>query len=132
MKTVLVVEDDPINWKVFQKILTKQGGLAAKHTENVEEVMQIVQQKEADIILMDVSLNNSYYQGKPVDGIAITQMLKAHPHTAQVPVILVTANGESCDREYFLETSGADGYIPKPVIDHQDFVAQIKAKLALN
>jgi CheY-like chemotaxis protein len=38
MTTVLVVEDELINWRVFQKILTKVGGLGAKHTEDVEEV----------------------------------------------------------------------------------------------
>ena len=41
MKTVLIVEDDLINARVFSKILTKRGGLAVKHTENVDEVMQI-------------------------------------------------------------------------------------------
>jgi len=34
------------------------------------------------------------------------------------------------DREYFLNKSGADGYIPKPVIDHKAFVEEIKAKLS--
>ncbi|MCT7951976.1 response regulator [Ancylothrix sp. C2] len=129
MKTVLVVEDDPINWLVFQKVLTKRGGFAATHTEDVEEVLKIAESGAADIILMDVSLSNSYYQGQPMDGIKITQLLKQNPHTASVPVILVTANAIKGDRETFLEQSGADGYIPKPIIDHQDFVNQIRLKL---
>ena len=129
MKMVLVVEDDPINWRVFQKILTKRGGLAAKHTEDVEEVMQIAQSGEVDIILMDVSLRHSYYQGKAVDGIKIVQMLKANPQTANLPVILVTAFAMEGDREKFLAQSGADGYIPKPVVDHQAFVEQILATI---
>ncbi len=128
MKTVLVVEDDLSNWLVFQKILTKRGGLAAKHSENVEEVMQIAQSGEADIILMDVSLSNSHYQGRAVDGIKITQMLKANPQTANLPVILVTAH--IGDRENFLAQSGADGFIPKPVLNHQEFVNQILARLS--
>ena len=41
MKTVLIVEDDLINARVFSKILTKRGGLDVKHTENVDEVMRI-------------------------------------------------------------------------------------------
>jgi two-component system, cell cycle response regulator DivK len=127
MKTVLIVEDDPINARVFSKILTKRGGLAVKHTENVDEVMEIAQNREADIILMDVSLAHSMYQGKPVDGIKITQMLKANPDTATLPVILVTAHAMDGDRENFLNLSGADGYISKPVVDHQQFVDQIKA-----
>lgn len=129
MKTVLVVEDNQINWKVFERILTKRGGLAAKHTEDVETVMQMAATKQADLILMDISLTNSYYEGKAVDGIKITQLLKANPATANLPVILVTAHAVQGDRERFLAQSGADGYIPKPVIDHKAFVEQIKSKL---
>ncbi|MBW4497658.1 MAG: response regulator [Oscillatoria princeps RMCB-10] len=129
MRTVLIVEDDLVNARVFSKILTKRGGLAVKHTENVEEVMQIAKAREADIILMDVSLARSVYNGKAVDGIKITQMLKADPQTADLPIILVTAHAMSGDREQFLEQSGADGYISKPVVDHQEFVERIKSLL---
>ena len=131
MKTVLVVEDNEINWKVFERILTKRGGLAAKHTEDVETVMQLAQSKQADLILMDIALANSYYEGKAVDGIKITQMLKANPETADLPIILVTAHGSDNDREYFLQKSGADGYISKPVIDYKAFVAEIQSKLSV-
>lgn len=129
MTTVLIVEDDPINARVFSKILTKRGGLNVKHTENVEEVMEIVRNKGADIILMDVSLANSMYQGKPVDGIKITQMIKGDDTTSGIPIILVTAHAMQGDRENFLQQSGADGYISKPVIDHQEFVDKIKSLL---
>ena len=125
MTTVLIVEDDPINLRVFSKILTKRGGLQVKSTENVEEVMQIAQAREADIILMDVSLAHSIYQGQSVDGIKITQLLKADPKTSALPVILVTAHAMEGDRETFLKQSGADGYISKPVVDHEQFIAQI-------
>ncbi len=129
MKTVLIVEDDLINARVFSKILSKRGGLDVKHTENVEEVMKIASSGEADIILMDVSLSRSVYQGKSVDGIKITQMLKSDPQTATLPVILVTAHAMEGDRENFLKQSGADGYISKPVVDHQQFVDQVIALL---
>lgn len=129
MKTVLIVEDDLMNAKIFSKILQKRGGLTVRHTENVDEVMQIAQGGEADIILMDVSLSRSVYQGKSVDGIKITQMLKSDPDTAKLPIILVTAHAMEGDRENFLKQSGADGYISKPVIDHQAFVDQVLALL---
>lgn len=129
MKTVLIVEDDLVNARVFSKILTKRGGLNVKHTENVEEVMQIAHDGEADIILMDVSLARSVYKGKAVDGIKITQMLKSDPKTANLPIILVTAHAMAGDKETFLEQSGADGYISKPVVDHQEFVDKIKQLL---
>ncbi|KPQ38302.1 MAG: response regulator [Phormidium sp.] len=127
MKTVLIVEDDLVNARVFSKILTKRGGMAVKHTENVEEVMEIAQAGDADIILMDVSLAHSVYQGQSVDGIKITQILKSDPVTAKLPIILVTAHAMAGDRETFLSQSGADGYISKPVVDHQEFVDKIRA-----
>jgi len=127
MKTVLIVEDDMINARVFSKILSKRGGFSVKHTEDVDEVIAIARSREADVILMDVSLSHSIFEGKPVDGIKITQMLKADPATSDLPVILVTAHAMQGDRENFLQQSGADGYISKPVIDHQKFVDDIAA-----
>ncbi len=129
MKTVLIVEDEQTNAMVFSKILTKRGGMAVKITEDVAEVVKIAQMKEADIILMDVSLSRSVYQGKSVDGIKITQILKADPSTASMPIILVTAHAMEGDRENFLRQSGADGYISKPVIDQQAFINEILALL---
>ncbi|MDY6786145.1 MAG: response regulator [Cyanobacteriota bacterium] len=132
MTTVLIVEDDPINLRVFSKILTKRGGLDVRSTEDVEEVIQAAQSREIDIILMDVSLAHSVYQGKAVDGIKITQMLKSNPDTANLPIILVTAHAMEGDRENFLKQSGADGYISKPVVNHEEFVTQIRDYLPKN
>jgi two-component system cell cycle response regulator DivK len=129
MTTVLIVEDDPINLHVFSKILTKRGGLMVRGTEDVEEVMSLAQSGAVDVILMDVSLAHSMYQGKSVDGIRITQLLKANPQTAHLPILLVTAHAMEGDREHFLQQSGADGYISKPVVDHQQFVDQILSAL---
>jgi hypothetical protein len=104
--------------------------LQVKGTEDVEEVMSLAQSGDIDIILMDVSLSHSVYQGKSVDGIKITQLLKANPQTARLPIILVTAHAMEGDREQFLQQSGADGYISKPVVDHQQFVDQIVNAIA--
>lgn len=127
MTTVLIVEDDPINLRVFSKILTKRGGFDVKGTENVEEVINLTHSSQIDVILMDVSLANSYYQGESVDGIRITQILKADAKTSHIPIILVTAHAMQGDKENFLSQSGADGYISKPIVDHQDFVDRVKA-----
>ncbi|BAQ64292.1 response regulator [Geminocystis sp. NIES-3709] len=126
MSTVLIVEDDPINLKVFAKILSKRGGFQVKGTENVEEVIAIAKSGEAKVILMDVSLANSYYQGQAVDGIKITQILKADDETKHIPIILVTAHAMQGDKENFLTESGANGYISKPVVDHQGFIDTVK------
>jgi two-component system cell cycle response regulator DivK len=130
MTTVLIVEDDPINLRVFTKILTKRGGLDVKATEKVAEVIQLAQSGSVDVILMDISLANSHYEGQAIDGIRMTQLLKSDPQTEHLPVLLLTAHAMAGDREQFLQQSGADGYITKPVIDHQIFIDQIRAAIA--
>ena len=132
MGIVLIVEDDPINMKVFSKILTKRGGLEVKGTEDVEEVIAVARSGVVDVILMDVSLANSYYQGEPVDGTKIAQILKNDEQTKHIPIILVTAHAMRGDRENLLAQSGADGYISKPIVDHEDFVATIKNIMTTN
>ncbi|MBE9222655.1 response regulator [Cyanobacterium stanieri LEGE 03274] len=127
MSTVLIVEDDPINLKVFSKILTKRGGLNVIGTENVDEVLRVANSGVTKVVLMDVSLSNSYYNGEPVDGIRITQLLKANPITHDIPVVLITAHAMEGDRENFLNLSGADGYITKPIINQDEFVKEVKS-----
>lgn len=130
MATVLIVEDDPMNRRVFKTILKKRGKLEVQETEEVEKVIELARSGKVDVILMDVSLSNSFYQGQAVDGIKITQILKRDPITSKLPIIIVTAHAMAGDRETFLEQSGADEYISKPIIDHQEFVDQIKAMIS--
>jgi CheY-like chemotaxis protein len=130
MATVLIVEDDPMNFRVFSKILTKRGGLSVLGTEDVEEILQLTSTGQVDIVLIDVSLCRSVYEGKAVDGIRITQLLKSNPQTAPIPVILVTAHAMEGDRELFLANSGANGYIAKPVVDHENFVSEVKKAIS--
>ena len=127
--TILIVEDDPINARVFSKILSKRGGFNVCHTEIVEDVLRIAASGAVDLIQMDVSLSHSFYLGKAVDGIKITQMLKADSQTSNIPVILVTAHAMEGDRENFLKQSGADDYISKPVVAHTAFVEQMMRSL---
>ncbi|MEQ8381061.1 MAG: response regulator [Coleofasciculus sp. A1-SPW-01] len=130
MKTVLIVEDEPINFRVFSKILTRRSGLNVKGTEDVEEAMKIAQAGDADIILMDACLAHSVYQGKPVDGIKMAQMLKADAQASNLPIIFVMpGNAMEGDCEALLKETGADGYIKKPIVDPQQFVDQILALL---
>lgn len=128
--TVLIVEDDPMNFRVFSKILIKRGGLNVQGSEDVEEIIHLAKSGEIKVILMDVSLANSVYQGKSVDGVQITQILKADPETSSLPILLVTAHAMEGDREFFLGQSGADGYISKPVVDHEQFVVQVQNAIA--
>lgn len=130
MATILIVEDDPMNMRVFKKILSKRGGFEVMGTEDVAEVLAWVASGRVDLVLMDVSLSGSFYQGEAVDGIQISQLLKGNPETAPIPIILVTAHAMEGDRRLFLKQSGADGYISKPVVDHQLFVQEVSDRLA--
>lgn len=126
MSTILIVEDDPINIRVFTKILKKRGKFDVVCSEDVDYILTMAEAGKVDAIVMDVSLTDSKYQGESVDGIRITQLLKENPTTRPIPVVLVTAHAMQGDRESFLKRSGADGYISKPVVDHQAFVDQMK------
>lgn len=136
MTVVLLVEDDPLNARVFSTILAKRGGFEVIVSQDVEEILQVVAEGNIAAILMDVSLSGSSYRGEAVDGIRITQLLKENPVSAAVPVILVTAHAMRGDREKFLQDSGAQGYIAKPVVDQQAMVDQvnklIQARVAAN
>lgn len=130
MSTILLIEDDPYNVQILTLILTRRGRLQVKHTESGDEAMQLAALGEVDLILMDVSLCRSFYQGQSINGIALTQVLKQNPQTAHLPVVLVTGHAMEGDRENLLSQSGADDYIAKPIVDHQAFVDQIRALLS--
>jgi CheY-like chemotaxis protein len=78
---------------------------------------------------MDISLSRSTYEGKKVDGIFITKLLKANPATAHVPVILATAHAMFGDKDRFIEETGAEHYISKPLHDPDAFLDEIKSVL---
>lgn len=129
MQTVLIVEDDPLNCELFEKILSKRGGLTVKKTENVDQIIQWAEDKSIDLVLIDIALCHSFYQGKLVDGIQISKLLKSNPQTASLPVVLVTAGASAYtfprDRALLLKRSGADEYIAKPITDHHYFLEQL-------
>lgn len=129
MSCVLVVDDDELNVIIFKRVLEKRGGFQVRHTEDVEEILKLCRDKVVDLVIMDISLDSSFYQGKYIDGIEITQLIKGDPKTKDIPVILATAHAMHGDEERFLAESGADGYIAKPVTDHAGFVQTIKTVL---
>jgi two-component system cell cycle response regulator DivK len=130
MAKVLLVEDDPANARVFEQVLQRRGGFEVLHSQDVEQILQLAQAREVDVILLDVSLSQSTFRGEAVDGIRIAQLLKGDPRTSSIPILLVTAHAMRGDRETFLAQSGADGYIAKPVVDHEEMVNQVRQVLA--
>ncbi len=123
---VLVVEDDLLNARLFRKVLEKHLGCIVTITEDPLEVLALVRGGAMQLVVMDVSLKNSKYEGKPVSGVEICQMLKSDPRTALVPVMLATAHAMRGDPEALVAESGADGYVSKPILDHQAFAQQAR------
>lgn len=129
MTRILVVEDDPLNRKLFQAILTKRGNFTVHCTEDPEEILRVVRGKEVRLVVLDIALTNSAYQGKPVDGLRIARMLKDDPETAWVPVILASAHAMKGDNERFCSLSGAEDYVTKPIVDPNDLIRRINTLL---
>jgi CheY-like chemotaxis protein len=126
---ILIVEDDPINVKFMQIVLTRKGGYQVAVSEDVAEIMALAESGDLGVIIMDISLSRTLYEGKKVDGIFITKMLKANPATAHIPVILATAHAMSGDRERFLAETGAEHYLSKPIHDPDHFLAEVRKAL---
>jgi CheY-like chemotaxis protein len=124
-----VVEDDLHNAILFRKLLEKRCGCEVTVTESVEEILRLCQAGAADLIVLDVSLNNSRWEGHAVTGVEICRLLKQDPRTAHIPVVLATAHAMRGDAEQLLAESGADDYVAKPIVDHEQFVARIRARL---
>jgi len=124
-KKILIVEDDPINVKFMQVVLVRKGGFDVAVSEDVEEILALVASGEVSAVIMDISLSRSMHQGRKVDGIYITRLLKASPATRGVPVILATAHAMTGDRERFLAETGAEHYLSKPLYDPDHFLREV-------
>lgn len=124
---ILLVEDDPINVKFIEVVLTRMGGYEVIVSEDVEEILVLAKSGTLAGIIMDISLARSSYQGKKVDGIFITKLLKADPESAAVPVLMATAHAMYGDREKFLAETGAEGYLSKPIHDPDAFLREVQS-----
>lgn len=123
---ILIVEDDPINIRYMQVVLTRKGGYEVSVSEDVAEILRMAKEDGLSGIIMDVSLTNSQWDGEKVDGVFITKLLKADSAAAKVPVMLATAHAMSGDREKFLKESGAEGYLSKPIHDPDAFIKAVR------
>jgi CheY-like chemotaxis protein len=104
---VLLADDNAINRKVGTMMLAPFGA-AITEAVNGKEVLEKLEQQRFDIILLDVHM--------PVmDGLeAIAQIRVSSAPWRDIPVIALTADAMSGDREKLLAT-GMDGYIAKPI-----------------
>jgi signal transduction histidine kinase/CheY-like chemotaxis protein len=103
---VLVVEDNDINQLCARELL-EQAGAVVLIAENGLEAVELLDKENVDCVLMDVQM--------PVlDGYSATRQLRRSNRFAKLPIIAMTANAMSGDRERALE-SGMNDYVSKPV-----------------
>lgn len=102
---ILIAEDDKMNQKLVTKVLNKLG-YDPQIAENGKDVLEIVSNKNYDLILMDVQMPQ-------MDGLEATRMIRVCLNEQPV-IIAMTANTLQGDREECLK-AGMDDYIGKPV-----------------
>ncbi|HEY5871894.1 MAG TPA: response regulator [Gaiellaceae bacterium] len=114
--TVLVVEDNEKNMKLFRDVLAATGFRTLEATTG-EQAVELASERGPDLVLMDIQLPD-------IDGIEALGRLRADARTASLPVLALTAQAMEGDRERFL-AAGFDGYLSKPV-NVADFVATVR------
>jgi two-component system, cell cycle response regulator DivK len=105
-KTVLIVEDNDLNMKLFNDLLEAHGYATLKSRSGLEG-FDLARQHHPDLVLMDIQLPE-------VSGIDIIKLLKEDEHLRPIPVIAITAFAMKGDEERIRE-SGCEGYLSKPI-----------------
>ena len=118
-KTVLIVEDNDLNMKLFHDLLDAHG-YATLQTKDGMEALAIARDKRPDLILMDIQLPE-------VSGLEVTKWIKEDDELKSIPVIAVTAFAMKGDEER-IRQGGCEGYISKP-ISVPKFIETIKSYL---
>lgn len=105
-KTVLIVEDNELNMKLFNDLLEAHG-FRTVQTRNGHDVLDIARRDQPDLILMDIQLPE-------ISGLDVTRWLKDDPALRHIPVIAVTAFAMKGDEQKIRE-GGCEDYISKPI-----------------
>ena len=105
-KTVLIVEDNELNMKLFHDLLEAHG-YETIGTRNGIEALDLARKHKPDLILMDIQLPE-------VSGLEVTKWLKEDPDLQAIPVVAVTAFAMKGDEEV-IRQGGCEAYISKPI-----------------
>lgn len=104
--TVLIIEDDNLNRKLFLEIL-KLDDIEVLEAENAEIGLEIIRLHQPNLVLMDIQLPG-------MDGLAATRLIRQDQNLKDIPVVALSAHAMESDINKALE-SGCNGYITKPV-----------------
>ena len=105
-KTVLIVEDNELNMKLFHDLLEAHG-YNTLQTRTGIEALQLARDHHPDLILMDIQLPE-------VSGLEVTKWIKEDDTISSIPVIAVTAFAMKGDEER-IRQGGCEAYISKPI-----------------
>jgi two-component system cell cycle response regulator DivK len=105
-KTVLIVEDNELNMKLFHDLLEAHG-YSTVQTRNGVDVMNLAREHRPDLILMDIQLPE-------VSGLEVTRWLKDDEDLRTIPVVAITAFAMKGDEERIRE-GGCEAYLSKPI-----------------
>jgi two-component system, cell cycle response regulator DivK len=105
-KTVMIVEDNELNMRLFRDLLTAFGYRTVETRDGLQ-ALDLARLEKPDLILMDIQLPE-------VSGLDITQWMKADDELSHIPIIAVTAFAMRGDEERFLE-GGCQDYLSKPI-----------------
>src|ERR1700749_4097878 len=101
-KTVLIVEDNELNMKLFNDLLETRG-VRIVQTRNGVEPVKLARETRPDLILMDIQLPK-------VSGLEVTQWLKDDEELRSIPVVAVTAFAMKGDEEK-IRQGGCEAYL---------------------
>ncbi|MGR3493404.1 MAG: response regulator transcription factor [Shimia sp.] len=104
-KRVLLIEDEPNISEAIRFILSRDGWAVDTHADGAT-ALEAVARVAPDIIVLDAMLPNR-------SGFEILRDLRAQPETESLPVLMLTARGQTKDRE-MAEEAGASHYMTKP------------------
>ena len=105
-KTILIVEDNELNMKLFNDLLQAHGYNTVQ-TMDGRDAIKLAREHSPDLILMDIQLPE-------ISGLEVTKMMKADDELKSIPIIAVTAFAMKGDEEKIRE-GGCEGYIAKPI-----------------
>ena len=105
-KSILIVEDNELNMKLFQDLLEAHGYRTIQ-TRSGLEALGIARQHKPSLILMDIQLPE-------VSGLEVTKWMKDDAELCAIPVVAVTAFAMKGDEERIRE-GGCEAYLSKPI-----------------
>jgi class 3 adenylate cyclase len=114
--TVLAVDDQPVNLRLLDAVLSPRGHRVLP-TSSGSEALALLDTEDIDLVLLDVVMPG-------MDGYEVCRRIRSNPSTEFLPVVMITASGSEQRLSALL--SGADDFITKP-FDQNELLARVRS-----